>query len=44
MSRAAASPHSQVAVWPNRPIVIWYGEELTPSWKAELLAFFAGIR
>jgi len=26
---AAASPLSHVVVWPNLPIVIWYGEELT---------------
>jgi hypothetical protein len=29
MCLAAASPQSQVAEWPHRPIVIWYGEELT---------------
>jgi len=23
------TPHSHVAEWPNWPIVIWYGEELT---------------
>jgi len=30
MGFPAASPQSLVAVWLNRLIVIWYGDELTP--------------
>jgi hypothetical protein len=28
IDRPAASPQSQVAVWPNSAIAIWYGEGL----------------